>query len=353
MDGEEIKIKEKKKGTKSKGKGKPEAVEIPAAPDRILVVDDEAAIGEFLQDVLNLHGYAVDTLQNPVEALQKVSREDYDLVLTDLIMPKIDGIALTNAIKEMGVDTPVVVMTGFASIDYAVESMKAGAADFITKPINLDHVLLIIKRVLENRRIMKMAREGEYYKRISNLDPLTAIGNYRFLEQVLPIELERHKRHNRKLALMIIDIDDFKKYNDTYGHLSGDLILVQVASLLKKSVRNCDFVIRYGGEEFIVVLPEIDPQRARHVGERILRNINHFTFTTPEGLSIGRISVTIGMSTFPKDAEQRKDLMKKADDALYFGKRNGKNSLCLFGEPIDQIHAHPARHSATARPKTK
>lgn len=299
---------------------------------KILVVDDEEAVCLALEDILRMHRFEVTTVDTAVKALETLQSSTFDLVLTDLVMPRIDGIALTKEIKVMGLDIPVVVMTGFASIEYAVESMKAGAADFITKPFKYEQVIFIINRALENQKMQKMALEREYYRELSNIDALTAIGNYRYFDQVLQMEIERQKRYNRPLTLMIVDIDDFKRYNDIHGHLIGDLVLTQVAALLKNSIRGCDFVARYGGEEFVVVLHEITGQKAIRVGRRILSQIDTFDYVAPEGNKLGKITVTIGMASFPKDADEKKEFIKKADLALYTGKKAGKNCLCVYGQ---------------------
>jgi two-component system, cell cycle response regulator len=355
-----MKSNDRKKQKLNEGKGKAVAVVKKKAvnrlkevkiniPGRILVVDDDEEVCLALEDILHLHDFTVTTVPTAAKALEILqSSASFDLVLTDLVMPRIDGIALTKEINAMGLDVPVVVMTGYASIEYAVESMKAGASDFITKPFNYEQVIFIINRNLENQRIRKMAREREYYRELSNIDALTTIGNYRYFDQVLQMEIERQKRYNRPLTLMIIDIDDFKRYNDTYGHLIGDLVLTQVAAILKNSIRGCDFVARYGGEEFVVVLHEITGRRAIRVGDRILSAVDTFDYLAPEGHKLGKITVTIGMASFPKDADEKKEFIRKADLALYTGKQAGKNCLCVYGQKgkIIRLKEKPLRDPA-------
>jgi diguanylate cyclase (GGDEF)-like protein len=207
--------------------------------------------------------------------------------------------------------------------------MKAGAADFITKPFNFDQIQIIIKRTLEAKRL---AREREYYLNLSNIDELTELNNVRYFNYILDKEIERERRYKRPLSMMMIDIDDFKSYNDTYGHLVGDVLLKQIASLIKKMTRGCDYVARYGGEEFTVVLPETIRQEALVVAERIRSAIAGASFDISGGKSITGITITIGLASFPDDGQDKLELIERADQALYRGKAQGKNRTCVYGQ---------------------
>ncbi len=298
----------------------------------ILIVDDEDDIRLMLQDFLTLEGYVVFTAQNAQQALEVLETTLIDVMIADLMMPKMDGIALTKAVNQLGLTVPVIVMTGFVSIEYAVESMKAGAADFVTKPLNLDHVLLIIEKVLEKRKLEKMAKESEFYRRLSHLDDLTEISNHRHFSLFLQAEIDRQQRYSRTLTLIMIDIDNFKHFNDTYGHLCGDFVLRQTAVLLKRSVRGCDFVARYGGEEFVVVLPETSGRDAVLAGQRILAEFAVNFIKVGKMDKEERVSATLGMAFFPRHAHDQLELIARADQALYRGKAYGKNCLCIFGK---------------------
>jgi diguanylate cyclase (GGDEF)-like protein len=311
-----------------------------ASPEKkILVVEDDPVARESLDEFLRLSGFAVLSVDNAPDALQLLAQDDVDLVLTDLVMPEMDGISLTRSIREKNKDIPVLVITGFASIEYAVEAIKAGAADFITKPLKLDHVAFVINRVLETRSLRIKAQESEYYRDLSNQDELTKISNYRHFNYVLQVEIDRQLRYHRPLTLLLIDIDDFKKCNDTHGHLTGDLVLVKVASLLSSQVRGCDFVARYGGDEFTVILPEISGMEALAVCRRIMHSMERCTFESFEKKDIGPLSVTIGIASFPNHADNSRDLIEKADQAMYFGKKAGKKCICVFGDEIAVLRA--------------
>jgi len=308
-----------------------------AQPKKILVVDDDETVRGSLGDFLEFHDFAVTTVANAAQAMDAVSGTAFDLVISDLVMPHMDGIALIRAIRDMGKDPPFLVMTGFASIEYAVESMKAGAVDFITKPLKFDHVLLIVNRVLETSALRKMAQEREYYKDLSNSDGLTKISNYRHFNHVLQLEIDRQRRYRRPLTLLMIDIDDFKRTNDHFGHLIGDMVLIKIATLLTAEIRGFDFIARYGGDEFTVILPEITEKEALAVGRRIMKAIGLHEFQSPEHKDIGAISVTIGIASFPKDAAEGQELVAKADQAMYTGKSAGKNCICVFGDETNIV----------------
>jgi two-component system cell cycle response regulator len=308
-----------------------------SALKRILIVDDDDTVRESLNDFLEFHDFVVTAVASAAQALNTLAKNEFDLVISDLVMPKMDGIALVKSIRESGKDVPFLVMTGFASIEYAVESMKAGATDFLTKPLKFDHVMLIINRVLETCALRKMAREREYYKDLSNSDGLTKISNYRHFNHVLQLEIDRQRRYRRPLTLLMIDIDDFKKTNDRYGHLMGDMVLIKIAALLTAEIRGFDFVARYGGDEFTVILPEVADREALAVGRRIMKSIVLHEFKSPEHKDIGSLSVTVGIASFPKDATEAQDLVAKADRAMYAGKSAGKNCLCVFGDESNII----------------
>lgn len=298
----------------------------------ILIVDDEKDPRDTLAELLTEEGYDVHGADSGSAALEMLGSGPYDLVITDLIMPRVDGIALTKNIKSLNIDVPIIVVTGFATIEYAVESMKAGAFDFITKPFNFEQIKLTIAKALETKRLRQLASESEFYRQLSHSDELTQLANYRAFYETFQREIERALRYDRPLALMMIDIDDFKKCNDTYGHLAGDSALKQIAGLIKKNTRGSDFIARYGGEEFFAVLPETEEPEALAVAERIRSEIERHVFVDESQNEIAHLSVTIGISSLPLRAMNKRDLIRTADFALYRGKTFGKNRVVLFEE---------------------
>jgi diguanylate cyclase (GGDEF)-like protein len=296
----------------------------------ILIVDDDADARETIGELLTLSGeFAVKTADTGTKALEILKHGSVDLVISDLLMPEMDGIALTKNIKEQGIDIPIIVTTGFASVERAVQSMQAGAADFITKPFNFNQIKITVEKALVTK---KLQDEREFYKKLSNSDALTELANYRYFQKVLQKEMARAERYNRPLSLMMIDIDDFKSCNDTHGHPAGDVVLKEIAMLIKKNTRGCDLTARYGGEEFSVILPETSEEETLVVAERIRESVEKHSFKTEENKPINNLSITIGLSSFPDKTKDKKKLIDTADSALYKGKRSGKNCVVIYRE---------------------
>jgi diguanylate cyclase (GGDEF)-like protein len=174
---------------------------------------------------------------------------------------------------------------------------------------------------VENSELYKLT------KRMAITDELTGLNNYRFMLQRLDDEIERARRFGRNLSLLMLDADDFKLYNDTHGHPAGDIALSELALAMQGAVRDIDVVCRYGGEEFAVLLPETDPDGAFVAAEKVREAVSSHSFSDADGNKTQRITVSIGLSTFPHPASDREELLKQADDALYVAKRTGRNRV--------------------------
>jgi diguanylate cyclase (GGDEF)-like protein len=299
---------------------------------RLLIVDDEEIMREFLKEVLGDQGYAIDLACSGRDAVKKMKAAEYDVVITDIVMPELDGLGVVAAAKELPYEVAVIVMTGYASMETAVESMKLGASDYITKPFNIDQIRIIVSNTLEARALRKRAAEGEFYKELSRKDGLTELYNHRFFQQLLDTEVSRAERYDRVVSLVMIDIDDFKQFNDSNGHPAGDVLLRNLARLLKRSSRNCDFVARYGGEEFAIIVPEVRIDSACRMAERLRSLVEETEFEGEEAMPGGRLTISVGVATYPTQAQDKMDLLEHADQALYSAKSAGKNCVAVFGE---------------------
>lgn len=292
---------------------------------RILIVDDEAETLDLIAEHLSERGYVVSTALTAEDALLTIQRDFFHIAIVDLHLPGMTGAELLKSVKKTRPDVQVIVITGYGTIRDAVECMKLGASDFITKPILPDHLTLTIQRILEEARLKEEAELADYYRTLSRTDELTGLYNFRHLMSALESEVSRHLRYNRTLSLAMIDIDDFKRFNDTKGHEEGNDLLVRLANIFKHNTRNCDILARYGGEEFVIIFPETSLEEATVVADRILHTVYD---------KLG-ISVTIGLASLPTDTSDARDLIRLADAAMYWGKTHGKNQVVLYDLSMD------------------
>ncbi|HWP34670.1 MAG TPA: diguanylate cyclase [Thermodesulfobacteriota bacterium] len=473
---------------------RPEAPGAGAVKGRILVVDDDRFFRQLCADVLTADGFRVATAASGPEALELLAQaaaDPFQLVLTDLVMPGMDGLEFLSRVKAQVPSTDVVVVTSQGSVDSAVRALKSGASDYITKPFNRDEFLLTINRAVEQRRLfdenkelrqllrlfeisramsstleadqiarlavtslvqelhgslglalffrpdrrsleltafagldeaaarrlaerigeqffgelaaMAQTREGgvrvkpvrglgepaaeatrtavlvpvrgqhfapgvvvvfsgagrhgydrddlqhaafiaeqaaialdnaaKYLdaRQLAYIDELTKLYNVRYLDVVLDRELRRADRYKTTVSLLFLDLDLFKAVNDVHGHLVGSRVLVEVAQVLRRCVREIDPIIRYGGDEYTIVLADTDRRGAFVVAERIRKGIEEHTFLTAEGLAV-RLTACIGVACYPEDAKTKQQLLDMADKAMYRAKASERNRVYCASE---------------------
>jgi len=291
----------------------------------ILIVDDDAAIRESMQEFLELEEFKVFSVSNAEEAIDFLKKNQADIVLTDIIMFEMDGLELTNLIKKE-YDTDVVVMTGYTSEHSYEQAISRGASDFLFKPVRFEELSLRLKRVLKERQLsIERSEMLKKLKKLAITDGLTGLFNSRHFYKQLDIEVDRIKRYKHSISILIIDIDHFKDFNDSFGHLEGDKVLVRLGALIKSCLRRMDTAYRYGGEEFTVILPETNNADAVIVAERIRKIIAEEIFIPSSGEKI-TMTVSIG-STEYKPEERISTFVQRADKALYVSKDLGRNRI--------------------------
>jgi two-component system, cell cycle response regulator len=294
----------------------------------ILVVDDELAIRQLLSEALGGTGYVVSVARDGREALHLAYQERFDVAVVDVKLPGMDGMDLLRQLKRVDADLSVILVTGHASVESAVQALRHGAYDYFTKPINLDQMRATVVRALERRFLVQEAEQKEAYRRLSNTDGLTGLANHRHFRKIIDQETYRSKRYGHRFCLLMIDVDHFKVYNDLNGHPAGDRALRTMAQVLMDNVRATDFVARYGGEEFAVILPETALDAGLEISRNLRRLVESSKFEAAEGLPGGRMTVSIGIASFPADAATADELLEAADAALYVAKRQGRNRVC-------------------------
>src|SRR5215211_2055117 len=326
-------------------------------PSRILIVDDHEDNIELLRARLEARGYRIDTAMDGEQALAHVARTTPDLILLDVMMPRIDGFEVVRRLKsdKSLPFIPIILQTALDSTEHKVEGLDAGADDYITKPINFAELEARVKSMLRIKRLQDAleARERELSEvnsqllKMAQTDSLTELDNRRYLEQRLDEMFEHSRRLREPVAVVLCDLDRFKSVNDTYGHQVGDVVLKELARILKKEAREIDRVGRYGGEEFMLLLPGTVLDAAVTFAERVRKRIERHTFSFPGG-SLSR-TASFGVSGWPHPKIKACDsLVRAADDALYVAKEMGRNRVIRFDGP--DFNAHLAtRDGADAR----
>ena len=285
----------------------------------VLVVDDEEIICTLFAAMLSHYGhYHVVTTTDGHQVLDILRREPFDVMLLDMSMPAISGLEVLRQVTQAFEELPVIIVTGHGSIEIAVESMQAGAADFVTKPVPAAVLHLRIQKALEHART----------RRLASTDGLTGVYNQRTFQERLSQEIARAGRYSRPLSVLMIDVDHFKVYNDTYGHPQGDIVLQDLARLLQEMSRTSDTVARCGGEEFAIILPETDSVGAQTIAQRLCEQVERYPFQGQELMPGSTLTLSIGVATYAS-AGSKETLLQAADTALYTAKREGRNRVCV------------------------
>lgn len=285
----------------------------------ILLIEDEAEASEKLGAVLYAAGHNVNVASSAKEGLKLLKDLKCAVVITELRLPDMGSVELIRAIKNIDAKISVIVITPYLFINSAIEAMENGAFGYITKPFNPSEIRIVVQHAVERYFLMDEANKKSYYYDLSILDGLTGVYNHRYLHEVLDRELMRARRYPQSLSLVMVDVDNFKKYNDTNGHMAGDELLKGLTNLFVRSLRNLDMVFRYGGEEFCILLIETNKEGARLAAERLLNLVRLSLPTT----------ISMGIAEFPTDSKEKDMLIDKADKALYQAKSTGKNKVVL------------------------
>lgn len=293
-------------------------------PKNLLVVDDDPEVCRLFSSVLTKFGYEVITETDARKVMGLLHEGDFDVALIDMVMPRLSGLRLIKQIREHFNVLPILVVTGYGSAESTLAAMRRGATDFVTKPVDFALLDLRIRR----------AYDLEHARRLANTDGLTGLYNHRYLQERLQQEIDRSRRYDRSLSLIMADLDHFKIYNDTYGHPRGDEVLIEVAHTLRRTSRTSDVVARYGGEEFTLVLPETPINEARVVAERARQCIELLGIgNTDDGAR--QVTLSAGIASYLSGIT-KEDLIAAADGALYEAKRQGRNRVCL-AEPTAEV----------------
>jgi diguanylate cyclase (GGDEF)-like protein len=357
--------------------------------NKILVVDDVPVNVQLLTTYLTSVGYEVVTARDGQEALEQVAVTLPDLILLDVMMPKLNGFEVCERLKSdpMTRVIPVIMVTALNEIEDKIKATESGADDFVSKPFNKLELLTRVKSLLRikqlhdelSAKVRELEQARERLRQLAITDGLTGLYNHRYFKEHLEQELYRASRHQSHVSVVMVDIDHFKKFNDTYGHPAGDAILRAIARLLKENIRKIDLAARYGGEEFCLVLVETNKTAAVIAAEKVRRLVEARAFDLrkdgqllpaaanllivsrsphasgeavshnsgaeeavtveewPEDNAALRnnfrenfhITISMGVATFPDDALELDQLIEVADQRLYKAKNQGRNQVVM------------------------
>ncbi|HKL25417.1 MAG TPA: diguanylate cyclase [Desulfuromonadales bacterium] len=299
----------------------------------LLIIDDSATLRQQVIETLENAGLFKNFLEavNGIDGFKILIDHQIDVVLCDLEMPGMDGLKFLDMRNGHGRvrDTPVILLTGREGQEQKIRGLERGASDYVTKPFDPGELIARVKVQLKIKQLQDHLREqNKKLEELSNTDPLTQLANRRFLMQTLEKEFRRSVRNKQPLALIMADIDHFKRINDTCGHQQGDVVLKAVAEALTDELREYDLAARFGGEEFALLLPDTELFQAKVAAERIRKRVALLEF---EGClkEIG-LTISLGVAAGPRqDIREIDDLVRLADDALYAAKREGRNRVVI------------------------
>jgi len=301
---------------------------------KILLVEDDKLQAKLTREYLESAGYSVIHAENGKSAIKSVKTESVDLIILDLILPDMNGNEVCRWLK-INEDTrgiPILMLTARDSTMDKVEGLHAGADDYLSKPYNEIELNARIYASLRTKTLQDELREKnrqleEVLSRVEVLavtDPLTGLYNRRHFEEIMEKEFARTTRYRSPMSCLMIDVDHFKKINDTYGHRTGDGVLKDIARIIANSIRKVDTVARWGGEEFIVILPGTGKEQALNAASRIQESIAEHKFPTGEN----PITVSIGIASAPEPSiDTAEKLIDTSDIAMYRAKTLGRNRI--------------------------
>lgn len=314
---------------------------------KILAVDDDPESVRVVKMALEHHGYQVETAGDGAEALTKITHWHPHLVLLDVNMPGLNGLQTLQFLRS----NPQYVSTIFVSAqdnpEDVIRGLDAGADDYICKPFNPSELLARIRCHLRIKDIRdELNRANSKLKELVDIDDLTGLYNMRSLYQKLDYELERAARHQRKVAVIMMDMDFFKTVNDENDHLFGSFVLTEVGRIIKHTMRRVDFAARYGGDEFLIVLTDINLEGALTFAERLRQTIAGTLFKNDKHEKRLTTSIGVAITAPSKRALDSRTVIRYADHALYDAKEAGRNqvrsidfSLEAPGEPAPEPEA--------------
>jgi two-component system cell cycle response regulator len=306
-----------------------EAVADSGRGGRILLVDDRPASNERIAEVL-AEEQNVDVEANPSEALFRAADGTYDLLIVSLSLENFDGLRLCSQVRSLDRtrNAPILAVTEPENGARMVRGLEIGVNDYLVRPIDKNELLARARSLIRKRRYTERLRDNVQMSiEMAITDALTGLFNRRYMESHLAMLMEQAASRGKPLTALVLDIDFFKSINDTHGHDAGDDVLREFALRIKRSIRGIDLACRYGGEEFVVIMPETDIAVGTMVAERLRRRIAADPFAIQQGTRTVQVTISIGVAAMRGKEDSAAAIVKRADQALYKAKRDGRNRV--------------------------
>ncbi len=305
-------------------------IKFPMSPatgnSKILVVEDSPQMLNLIRTILMRSGFEVTTATNGHEGLELIRSHDVDLIISDIMMPEMDGFEFCREVRmtPRGDTVPFIFLSAKGGMQDKMAGFEGGADDYITKPFDPSELVM---------RVVAMLKRTSRYRMEAYTDSLTGLSNRRYFDKKLAELVSLSHRLKKVFCLAILDIDLFKDFNDSYGHLVGDQVLIHLGKFLRQTLRESDFSARFGGEEFVIILPDTNRDRALQLMTRMRETFAN-TPLQLDGRDY-RVTVSIGVSEYPDDGDTARELIKCADDALYESKTAGRNCVTIYSKKAE------------------
>ena len=299
------------------GMNEPLVPERPAS-QRVLVVEDDPALGRLIQIVMGRYSDHVAVVRSGAEAIEALSANQFDAIASDISLPDMSGLEVIAKARELSPASGIVAVTGFVDVDVAVQSMKAGADDFLGKPFDADILWHIMQKAVDTRARRREAEQAELYRNLAYHDALTGCPNRRYLDEFIVEAVANAQVSSQPLTVAYLDIDNFKLLNDFVGHEEGDTILCGVASVLRNVVKEPATFGRFGGDEFVIVFPGVRPQAVRRTLDKVRADVSNIEVMNRSQVALPT-RISCGMATF-HGYETPRQLVGEAEDQMYLDK---------------------------------
>jgi two-component system cell cycle response regulator len=296
----------------------------------ILLIDEDARHARRLQEVLEAT-HKVDVLTSPGDAALQLAQKPYELAIVDMAMVEFDPLRVCSQLRtrEQSRQLPIILVAEEGHRPQVVRGLDLGINDFIMRPVERNELLARVRtQVRRHRFTLELRERVNSTMQMAIVDELTGLYNRRYFDRHLSMMLEKSTAQDRDMAVMMLDLDYFKSVNDTHGHDAGDAVLKEFAERLQRNIRGVDLACRFGGEEFVVLMPDTDLQQAHNVAERVRSSVAERMFEIGTGAPI-QVTVSVGAALNNREADTPETLLKRADIALYLAKSGGRNQVII------------------------